>query len=167
MLIVPAFFHRFRPEDYMITETMMLDQPEIPEENDEMKLQQTLEDMKEEMELLGMLHDWLWSIFWWIDLLWDVVDYALLNFEGLANLGHDRVVVLSFRVSSIVQVKTKWLIVSCNFLEIKEPPTKCISQTIQLDIRYVSISGPQIHTCLIGKKIVGKKFQVILSFIVH
>ncbi|XP_066932517.1 cleavage and polyadenylation specificity factor subunit 2-like [Clytia hemisphaerica] len=70
-----------RPEDYMITETMMLDQPEVPEENDEMKLQQTLEDMKEEMELL----------------------------------------------------------------EIKEPPTKCISQTIQLDIRctlaYIDFEG--------------------------
>ena len=35
----------------MITETMMLDQPDIPEE--EKINQQTLEDMKEEMELLG------------------------------------------------------------------------------------------------------------------
>lgn len=36
----------------MITETMMLDQPEIPE--DLVVGQQTLEDMQEEMELLGI-----------------------------------------------------------------------------------------------------------------
>ena len=34
----------------MITETMMLDPPEMPEELID---QQTMEDMKEEMELLG------------------------------------------------------------------------------------------------------------------
>ena len=38
----------------MITETMMLDQPEIPEDLI-VDGQQTLEDMKEEMELLGIL----------------------------------------------------------------------------------------------------------------
>jgi len=68
-----------KPEDFMITETMMLDQPEIPE--DLIVGQQTLENMQEEMELL----------------------------------------------------------------EIKETPTKCITQTINLDIRcqlaYIDFEG--------------------------
>lgn len=67
-----------KPEDFMITETMMLDPPEMPEELID---QQTMEDMKEEMELL----------------------------------------------------------------EIKEPPTKCVTQRINLEIRcqlaYIDFEG--------------------------
>lgn len=47
----------------MITEKMMLDQPEIPE--DLVAGQQTLEDMQEEMELLGisyLLNDLIFSV---------------------------------------------------------------------------------------------------------
>ena len=49
------FLSHCRPEDYMITEAVLLEEPETLRES---TTTQTLEEMKEDMEMLGMVSFW-------------------------------------------------------------------------------------------------------------